>query len=317
MSYIQCFNVNNYKPSESLKNLYEKLVIQPIENYLPSSVEGFRNIGSKKSIHHREVILEGGRTNFDESSEGFSPRDKVLLYCGYYLPMHLFSSYHIFSSKLSLPESNEVVFIDFGCGPLTSGIAFWAATRHSNITYIGIDKSTTMLKMAEEINLHGPYGTSGRVFFEDACFISDYNIELSELFDEIMVGTSVDTLIIFNFSHFLQSKTFEDLSNSDNNPSNIEMLGTQLEVLTSEYGDNKICVVYQDPPRAEYQDRWHNLKSWIIPYPSMFNVSGFGWEDPTKKTVLGYFNLWGISTRRTVSYDSFNNFFYLKNYSDL
>ena len=312
MSYIHCFNVNNYKPSESLKNLYEKLVIHPIERYLPTNAEeGLRNIRSEKSLYHREVILENGRTNFDESSEDFSPKDKVLLYCGYYMPMHLFSSYHIFASKLSLPESNKVVLIDFGCGPLTSGIAFWAATRHSNITYIGIEKSITMRNMAGEINRHGPYGADGssKPFYEDIHLISDYNNELPQVLDDIKVGTLADTLIIFNFSHFLQSKTFED-------PSNIEILGNLLEDLASNYSGNKICMVYQDPPRTDFQDRWRNLKSWVIPYHTMFDHSGFTQQDSTKKTRFGYENLWGISTTRSVSYDSFNNFSYLENYSD-
>ena len=85
-----------------------------------------------------------GSTHFDKEFEGLSPEDKVSLYCLYYVPMHLFSSYHVFTKYLTL-ASDKIVFIDFGCGPLTSGIAFLAAfERHSDITCISIDESRVM-----------------------------------------------------------------------------------------------------------------------------------------------------------------------------
>ena len=302
MSYIYCFNVNNYEPGDSLKNLYEKLITQPIAENQLAITENFKNIGTEKSKYLREVILERGRTDFDESYENYSPIDKVLLYCAFYMPMHLFSSFHIFSTKLLPSIRNDCVFVDFGCGPLTSGIAFWALTRDYNITYIGIEKSATMRKMAEKINQYGPYIIRNEPFFRDAYFISDYIIELPELLSEIID----DSMILFNFSHFLQSNTFKDSSN-------IETLGTLLANLSMIYGRNKITMVYQDPPHNEFQRRWYNLKSWIITYPSIFNESGFGWQDSTKKTILGYKDFWGVSTPRSVSYDSFNNFSYLEN----
>ena len=64
----------------------------------------------------------------------------------------------------ALLDSKHIIFIDYGCGPLTSGIAFWNATRQHKITYIGLDISQNMLDKASEINRHSPLGNSRPYF---------------------------------------------------------------------------------------------------------------------------------------------------------
>lgn len=51
-------------------------------------------------------------------------------------------------------------------------------------------------------------------------------------------------------------------------------------------------MVYQDPVGDKFQERWHNLKSWVIVYPSMYDVSGFTWEDLTQVVQIKYDTLW-------------------------
>ena len=307
MSYIHCTDGNYYTPSENLRGLFENLVVQPFENH-PHTPHWEYHVKNRPSGYHRQRILDRGVTDFREGFEGLSPEDKVLIYCVHYMPMHLFSSYHIFTNHLS-PISDKVVFIDFGCGPLTSGIAFWAATRHHNITYIGIDNSIAMLNMAKEINQYGPDGYSGAPFYENVHLITDYNEDLLELLASIEIGNPTDTLLIFNFCYFLQSKTFND-------PSNIERLGELLVDGAFAYGD-KTCMIYQDPVGDGFQDRWYNLKSWVITSSSMFNVSGFTWQDPTEVVHVKYDRLrQGTPHDFYVSYDSFNNFYYFDNYTN-
>ena len=222
--------------------------------------------------------------------------------------MHLFSSYHIFKNYLPT-ISDKVVFIDFGCGPLTSGIAFWTAfARQCNITYIGIDKSNTMRNMARQINQYGPYG-SGEPFYKDFHLGRDYNGLPRFLSDEIKLDNldnPDDTLVIFNFCYFLQSKTLE-------NQSEIEKLGN---VLCDADIDTKVCMVYQDPVKDKFQARWSDLKSRVITFHSMYEMSNFSWQDSTKKTVIKFDNLWpeSRSPYKEVSYDTFNNFHYYDNY---
>ncbi len=314
-SYIYRFNSfepseNYYKPGENLENLFRDMVTQPFKRRLPSLSSELENGKYTRMNSLRKSILEQGQAYFDESSEGFSSEDLVLLYCVNYMPMHLYSSYHIFTTKLFLPVSSKVIFIDFGCGPLTSGIAFWAAargTRQIDITYVGIDNSQTMLSMAKKMNQYGhdESGRSNEPFYQEGQLYLISNYEgLPELLADIgiNVGNSDDVLIIFNLCYFLQSKTFRD-------PSNIEKLGTLLEL--ANYLGAKICVVYQDPVGRGFQERWHNLKSWAIPYPSAFNDSGFMSQDPTEVARIKYDTLWGEQNTVNVSYDSFNNFYFL------
>lgn len=308
MSYIYCYDDNYYKPGESLRGLLESQVIRPFERAKPRVVEVFKTNNWEKMNNLRYEILEGGLADFDKPSGDFSPKDKAAFYCYNYMPMHLFSSYHIFKNYLP-PISNKVVFIDFGCGPLTSGIAFWAAfAGQRNITYIGIDKSNIMRNMARRINQYGPNG-SGENFYKDFHLGRDYNGLPRFLSDEIKLDNLDDTLVIFNFCYFLQSKTLEDQSE-------IEKLGN---VLYDADLDTKVCMVYQDPVNDQFQARWYDLKSSVITYSSMYEMSNFSWQDSTKKTGIKFDNLWQEpwTPYKEVSYDTFNNFHYYDNHRQL
>ena len=111
MSYINCYSNNYYTPGESLKDLFVDLVVHPLERDLPEIATDFREIRIPRLDYQREVVLEQGRANFDipfEDRDGFflSPKEKVLLYCAHYMPMHLFSSYHVFRDSLTSISNN-------------------------------------------------------------------------------------------------------------------------------------------------------------------------------------------------------------------
>ena len=249
MSYIHCDHGNYYIPSENLQGLFEELVVQPFENHLqtPAWEAEVRN---REAGYHREFILDRGRTNFNEPFNSLSSEDKVLIYCVHYMPMHLFSSYHIFKNHLPT-ISGKVVFIDFGCGPLTSGIAFWAASAgHRDITYLGIDSSQAMIRKAKEINRYGPNNRRD-AFFRNGGLISRYN-QLLKLLDDI--AERDQTQIIFNFCYFLASHTLD-----------IDNLSNVLIPIVERYSQHKMCVVYQNPSgyQALHQN-WETLKSNLL-----------------------------------------------------
>ena len=147
---------------------------------------------------------------------------------------HLFSSYHIFTNYLTpISEKDKVVFIDFGCGPLTSGIAFRAFAGQSDITYLGIDSSQTMLEKAAVINRYGPnrYKES---FFEKFALIRDYK-DLTGLLDRYTENRD-RSQIIFNFCYFFSSPTLD-----------IDNLSDVLIRIIQQYNPHKMCFVYQNP----------------------------------------------------------------------
>ena len=259
MSYIHCYNDNYYKPGEDLLNLFANSVVQPFENH-PRTQAWENHVRNKDFTYHRETILGQGRTNFDENFKGLTPKDQVLIYCLHYMPMHLFSSYHIFT-KHSLPVSDKVVFIDFGCGPLTSGIAFWAAfARNRDITYLGIDSAKAMRHKSQEINRYGPYKDES--FFTKGWSISDYNRLDYYLNDYITRGDQ--TQIIFNFCYFLASETLD-----------VENLSNALIQIVEKYNQHKICAIYQNPPipKGFSLQSSYLHKNWYFLKTKFFGVS--------------------------------------------
>ena len=283
MSYIHCDDNNYYGPSENLQSLFEELAIRPYEHI---------SIPFDDKLSFISKVLDHGRTDFDEpilvDGYSYSPEDKVTLYCFNYMPLHLYSSHHLYSKPL-IPwiEYKNILFIDFGCGPLTSGIAFWAATRQSNITYIGIDTSQTMLNKAREINQYGA-NNSGEPFYKNIHLVRHYD-KLPELLNSIEIGNPDETLTIFNFCYFFQSKMLS-----------IKKLAKVLNSVCK----NNTCMVYQDPVWDKFQEKWHHFKS-------EFSHPGFKWQGPTKVMDVKCKNLKTHPRPKhelEVSYDNFNNF---------
>ena len=257
------YDDNYYKPGESLKNLFEELVVQvqPFTHNLPTLAEDVKN----NRIYYWEDIariLRQGQSNFDKisfdkpSNEYYFPRDKVSIYCVHHMPRHLFSSYHIFTNCLTpIGEKNKVVFVDFGCGPLTSGIAFRAFAGQSDITYLGIDSSRTMLDKAATINKYGP-NKYRDPFFDKFELIRDYDT-LTGLLDKY-IENSDRTQIIFNFCYFFSSPTLD-----------INNLSDVLIQIMKEYNQHKMCLIYQNPDHRSLSGsgslkvygKWEKLKT--------------------------------------------------------
>ena len=259
---------NRYRFGENLSALFEDLVIRPFQNHASTSAWE-AEVRNKDLTYHREVILEQGRTDFSEAYNGLSPRDKVAIYCAHYMPMHLVSSYHIFRVHTRLLtthfkcRSDRVVFIDFGCGPMTSGIAFWAYARQDNVIYLGIDTSQAMLEKAKEINLYGPrrYRTP---FFNRFEVISNYS-ELAELLERY-ISTNENTSIILNFCYFLASRTL-DASN----------LSEVINQIIQRFSKNQIGVVYQNPDLSSLHANWEVLQTKFPKFESRVIESNVQW----------------------------------------
>ena len=270
MSYIYCSHDNHYKPGESLKHLFAELIEKPFEHDLPALSEDIRN----NRIYYWEDIariLSQGQSDFDEvsfdkpSNDYYFPKDKVSIYCVHHMPRHLFGSYHIFTKFLTpISETDKVVFIDFGCGPLTSGIAFRAFAGQCDIAYLGIDSSQTMLHKAAAINTYGP-DTYRAPFFEKIALIRDSDYLLRFL--ERYIENGDRTQILINFCYFFSSPTLD-----------IDALSDVLLQMMTAYNRQKMCFTYQNPDhrslsgarRLKLYGKWEQLKT---------NLSVFGGQD--------------------------------------
>ena len=301
-------NFDYYKPSNSLRNLFENLVVIPLRKSLPIETNEYeRDLDWNYKDGLRKHVLRRGSTNFDASesyrNKVYTPEHKVLLYCATYMSMHLYSSYHLYSRYLMkhrhVIESENVVFVDFGCGPLTSGIAFWAAAGQRNITYIGIDISENMLNKACEINQYGPEVPNPfytKPFYENNHLIKDYK-DLPPLVNNIEKGNPTDTLIIFNFSYMLAQVTFQG---------HINRLINVLQDVVQVNRHYKIGMVYQNIEGGD--ENWNKLKTEVINYP-YFPLLTFTAQNGTETMHVKYERLMEgtVDDRLHVSCDYFYN----------
>jgi hypothetical protein len=123
-----------------------------------------QNVVQKDESFQRKSILRRGKANFITGESDLTPDQTALLYCRHYLQMHLASSRHLFDvyadsqfSQKSPLNPEQITMIDFGCGPMTSGLALaWHAKELHNkkldINYIGIDHAPAMLRLAKNFS---------------------------------------------------------------------------------------------------------------------------------------------------------------------
>ncbi|MHA7128073.1 AAA domain-containing protein [Algoriphagus namhaensis] len=229
-----------YIPDYEFATIYDDLVINKLK-YDPRTLSYPDLILGETNDFIRNRIIEYGRANFDQPSlynQSFTTEDKVNLYCYYNMRKHYFSGVSIFDSykrffEIELQQvSGKIIFIDFGCGPLTSGIAFNQTFKHNpefSMKYVGIDISNAMLNKASEF--------SKSILFKkntDFKFLNSFKqIEENTLEDWLRVSN----LVVLNFSYL-----FANLDNSQ-----INDLVNNVNQLVKKYSLNKYVLVYQNP----------------------------------------------------------------------
>ena len=253
MPLIHRENGNTYRPGDSLKRLFKDTVVRPLKARLPVLARRLGNYDVNERV--RLDVLDQGRADFNDPYVGPSPLNagqifysaaqKVLLYCALYMPMHLYSSYHVYRTFLSYPLV-KVLFVDFGCGPLTSGIAYRAFAEQSQTAYIGIDCADEMLKKAREIN---QYGLGYAPFFVRYKPLNAHN-NLPDMIEEYI---SDNQEIIFNFCYFLASRSL-----------NARHLANVLVQLVRRYPKHPMRVVYQNPRNERLHQNWRILRRKLL-----------------------------------------------------
>ena len=145
----------------------------------------------------------------------FSARDLVTLYCYNYMQDYyseakkMYCSYRNGLMENGLVVSDNIMFIDMGCGPATAGLAFMEVFGDvvSMVEYYGVDTSEAMLEMAEKM-MHDGYA--------DKVGIHTVNSLLRLNANFWSAISEVPSVVVFNFSYFFSnvSPTFaENLAN--------------------------------------------------------------------------------------------------------
>ena len=148
-----------YLPNSKFEDFFEEVVGNEISlNKSDNKIFGYTNDEIRASI------LEYGLSNFDLPYQNISVQNKTLLYCYFNMRKHIFTLYHILNtikaSKYAdyfiakLFKSDKICINDIGCGPITGAIAYSLFCQQTEnlipeISYVGIDKSKSMLEQAK------------------------------------------------------------------------------------------------------------------------------------------------------------------------
>jgi DNA replication ATP-dependent helicase Dna2 len=168
--------------SEPFKSVFESKVEVPVKN--DKRTKWPHEILGLNTDFTRNNLIRYGMADFDEQIDfnyqqnvnGFmdsqsllayyTPKENVLLYCYWNMRKHFVSVQAVFLNHkeffLSRFQQTEerIMFIDFGCGPLTASLAFnnvFKAEVNRKVHYLGVDVSNAMLDKAREFSKSGAF----------------------------------------------------------------------------------------------------------------------------------------------------------------
>ena len=201
--------------TEELKNKLISNFKLPVDQLVKSGViqdPNLNGINSSESVQikndHRNKIIQQGRADFDVDSDGLTAIQKVDLYGYYYFQMHFTSSYVFFLSETDFLKNvitnKHICFIDVGCGPFTSGLAFNSILSkpenmvYKSATYIGIDTSNKMLEKGQNV-----FKSISIPNFQQAIFNTDMKSITDGL--HLMINQQEEIIFFLNYSYLFAS----------------------------------------------------------------------------------------------------------------
>ncbi len=139
---------------------------------------------------NRENALHQGKVNFDQPRNlqvDEKPSYRAAYYCSTegYMEMHIKQNRYALEKYLQKSDlvDRKILFVDFGCGPMTAGLVFaelldkYDIKRNNNIHYLGIDISCNMCSFAKKIGEKYTLYQSSEIFNSDR--INDLQIPFS------------------------------------------------------------------------------------------------------------------------------------------
>lgn len=235
-------------------------VIRKLFSKFNSDYFNHPNINSDKNdlwgLSRKQIlddILIRGRGDFTKKSGKISANDKVLLYCYFNLKKHFFTSYAVFQTVVDSLENffknNEYkpVFVDLGCGPMTSGLAL-ADLMHNttgegiSFSYIGVDISNPMMMKASSFKSLNIFSTESTF-----TFVNSWNEIEPQLLNEL---AGKNNPIIFNASYLFASTSVDEVD-----------LGKYVTTISKNF--TNVFFVFQNPNRIDRNTKYEEFKKSI------------------------------------------------------
>lgn len=155
MSYIHKF-IEDKDIHEPLQWLFRRFVSEYNDQ---NSVAWNKHVKQNTDEYHRKTLLKQGRCDFDKPPYNLTSAELIVLYNYYYFPMHFQSSYEIYNSifehHLCL-ENTTIFFHDYGCGTLSSTMAFGASFQKNKLSTL--DQGTRQVELFEHLDEFYKYG---------------------------------------------------------------------------------------------------------------------------------------------------------------
>ncbi|WP_346239236.1 hypothetical protein ABDK00_010905 [Niabella insulamsoli] len=239
-------------PSPIMEGHFKYNINKPVLSHKDS--EGILVLMGYDKMTVLNDILDRGKTKFDERYEGLEPRDKVLLYCYFNMKKHFFTSIAVFKKvwkslhQIFTDKKYFPIFIDLGCGPLTSGLAMAELFQNETggplrIQYIGIDISEAMIEKANEFSQSDLFHTDSKF-----SFFKSWNDIPHEMLVEF---AGKNNPFFLNASYLFANLSFDIVENLANFVSN----------LVSEF--KNVHFIFQNPDRADRNESWHHFKKQL------------------------------------------------------
>jgi SAM-dependent methyltransferase len=222
-----------------LKDAFESVVLEPLHQ----DTETLKLL--QDEFEFDKALRE------EKLDRGCAPCDTermALWYCYTYMLMHLGAYRTVitqqagFFDRLLLDSSDELLMIDFGCGPLTAPLAIAEHIKQIpcgvTLSYIGIDNMEAMLQKASE--------------FASNVFSPDWTPIFVISWDQVNLANLVKPKkIVFNFSYFFGQVLMR---------TQIQECAKLVMDVLLEYKTDDAHLVYLNKDNCGYQYNYHYFK---------------------------------------------------------
>ena len=241
-------------PTALMQGIFRRLILDPVQH--DRRTRGFAAPLGYASDAIRAQILEYGRADFTQTCYAVappaSPADRVLLYCYYNLRKHFFTTRFVLSQIIeSVPSlvpgaTGLPVFLDLGCGPMTSALAFADLYRVQHgralaLHYVGIDIAEAMLAKAREFEGNGLFDPASR--FD---YFGSWESALNPLVEQCVQITNP---VIINASYLFASTSL-----------NVSELVLFTNELRRRCPAAKMYFLFQNPNRSDRNVKYYEWK---------------------------------------------------------
>ncbi|WP_228015332.1 SAM-dependent methyltransferase [Synechocystis salina] len=220
-----------------------------------------QNVVQKDESFQRKSILRQGKANFITGESDLTPDQTALLYCRHYLQMHLMSSRYLFDVYADSQFGREfplnpdqITMIDFGCGPMTSGLALaWHYQERHNtklaMNYFGIDHAPAMLKLAKNFSQNNQlFSQNSNFHFLTECDNSKVLIK----YIKSVENQHQKYPVFLNFSYLFASDSLDQCQL-------VNIINNTLEY----FNKRSFIILFQNPPLPYLNQKWFDFKKQL------------------------------------------------------